>query len=109
VDAAAVFANDTENRRGAWTEYLGPRDRRLIKAIFYTKPIPGDTITGSVAFIASHPKETNTVLRVLLEMGDDSTGAELLTDLYNVDYLMDAESGDYESVREAHKLFPDRR
>ena len=108
IDAGAVFANDTENRRGAWTQYLGPRDSRKLKAIFYTKPIPGDTITGARSFIEANPKITNETLRRLLEMGDDPDGKKLLYDLYQVDYLVDAESGDYESVREAARLFPDR-
>lgn len=108
VDAGAVFANDRENKRGAWTQYLGPRDGRKLKAIFYTKPIPGDTITGSRRFIDANPKITNAILRGLLEMGDDPEGKKLLHDLYQVDYLVDAESGDYESVREAARLFPDR-
>ncbi|MBN1825690.1 MAG: phosphate/phosphite/phosphonate ABC transporter substrate-binding protein [Candidatus Eisenbacteria bacterium] len=108
IDAGAVFANDTENRRGAWTQYLEPRDSRKLKAVFYTKPIPGDTITGSKPFIEANPKITNEILRRLLEMGDDPAGKKLLYDLYQVDYLVDAESGDYESVREAERLFPDR-
>ncbi|MBM3319184.1 MAG: phosphate/phosphite/phosphonate ABC transporter substrate-binding protein [Candidatus Eisenbacteria bacterium] len=109
VDAGAVFANDTENQRGAWTQYLNAKERRLVKAIFYTKPIPGDTITGSKVYIEENPKVTNKVLEILLRMGEDEKGRKLLTDLYQVDYLVDAESGDYESVREASLLFPDRR
>ena len=109
IDAGACFANDTENKRGAWTQYLNARERRLLKAVFYTKPIPGDTITGSKAFIDSNAKVTNEILKVLLNMGDDETGKRLLTDLYQVDYLVDAESGDYASVREASAIFPDRR
>ena len=109
VDAGAVFANDTENQRGAWTQYLNANERRLLKAIYYTKPIPGDTITGSKIFIEENPKLVNEILGVLLAMGQDEKGRKLLTDIYQVDYLVDAESGDYESVREASRLFPDRR
>jgi phosphonate transport system substrate-binding protein len=109
VDAGAVFANDTENQRGAWTQYLNANERRLLKAIYYTKPIPGDTITGSKIFIEENPKLANEILGVLLAMGQDEKGRKLLTDIYQVDYLVDAESGDYESVREASRLFPDRR
>lgn len=109
VDAGAVFANDTEGSKGAWTQYLNASERRLLKPIFYTKPIPGDTVTGSKLFIDGNPKITNQILKVLLEMGNDKKGQELLTDLYQVDYLVDAESGDYDSVREAAELFPDRR
>ena len=109
VDAGAVFANDTEGKKGAWTQYLNANERRLLKPIFYTKPIPGDTVTGSKVFIDGNPKITNEILKVLLEMGNDEKGQELLTDLYQVDYLVDAESGDYDSVREASELFPDRR
>jgi len=109
VDAGAVFANDTENKKGAWTQYLNARERRLVKAIFYTKPIPGDTVTGSRAFIEANPKITNEIEKILLEMGNDRKGKKLLADLYQVDYLVDAESGDYDSVREASRLFPDRR
>lgn len=109
IDAGAVFANDTENKKGAWTQYLSSREARKLRAIFYTRPIPGDTITGSKTFIDAHSKETNKVLQALLEMGDDPEGKNLLRDLYQVDYLVDAESEDYESVREAARMFPDRR
>lgn len=109
VDAGAVFANDTDGQKGAWTQYLNASERRLLKPIFYTKPIPGDTVTGSKKFIDGNPKVTNEILNALLEMGNDEKGQQLLTDLYQVDYLVDAESGDYASVREAAALFPDRR
>jgi phosphonate transport system substrate-binding protein len=109
VDAGAVFANDTENKKGAWTQYLDAKDRRLVKAIYYTKPIPGDTVTGSRLFIDQNPKITNEVLEALLDMGNNEQGKRLLADIYQVDYLVDAESGDYDSVREAARLFPDRR
>ncbi|RPJ40497.1 MAG: phosphate/phosphite/phosphonate ABC transporter substrate-binding protein, partial [Candidatus Latescibacterota bacterium] len=95
VDVGAVLANDTENKKGAWTQYLGAKDRHLIKAIYYTKPIPGDTVTGSKIFIGENPKVTNEVLEVLLDMGNDEKGKKLLADIYQVDYLVDAESGDY--------------
>ncbi|MFH1279848.1 MAG: phosphate/phosphite/phosphonate ABC transporter substrate-binding protein [Candidatus Eisenbacteria bacterium] len=109
VDAGAVFANDTEGKKGAWTQYLNANERRLLKPIFYTKPIPGDTVTGSKIFIDGNPKIASEILKALLEMGNDKKGQQLLTDLYQVDYLVDAESGDYDSVREASELFPDRR
>ncbi len=108
VDAGACFANDTEGKKGAWTQYLGAGDSRKVKPIFYTKRIPGDTITGSKRFIELNPKITNRILRILLDMGNDPKGQKILTDLYQVDYLVDAEKEDYESVREASLLFPDR-
>ncbi len=108
VDAGACFANDTEGKRGAWTQYLSAGESRKIKVIFFTRPIPGDTITGSKIFISENPEITNRVLRSLLDMGNDPDGQKLLTDLYQVDFLVDAESDDYESVRDANRLFPDR-
>ncbi len=108
VDAGACFANDIDGKRGAWSQYLSAADRRKIKPIFFTKPIPGDTISGSKIFINANPKVTNRILQVLLDMGEDEKGAQILTDLYQVDFLVDAENDDYESVREAALLFPDR-
>ena len=108
VDAGACFANDTDGKRGAWTQYLDAGDSRKIKTIFYTKPIPGDTITGSKLFIDANPKVTNHILQILLNMGNDPEGQKILTDLYQVDFLVDAENSDYDSVREAAKLFPNR-
>ncbi len=108
VDAGACFANDTEGKRGAWTQYLDAGDRRKIKTIYYTKPIPGDTITGSKIYIDGNPKQTNRILQILLDMGNDPEGQKILTDLYQVDFLVDAENEDYDAVREAARLFPDR-
>jgi len=108
VDAGACYANDTEGKRGAWTQYLDAGDSRKIMPIYFTKRIPGDTITGSKMFIAANPKLTNRLLQILLNMGNDPEGQKLLTDLYQVDYLVDAEKEDYDSVREAAKIFPDR-
>lgn len=108
VDGGACFANNTKGTRGAWTQYLPESDGNKLTPIFYTKAIPGDTITGSKKYIAANPKVSSGIVRALLEMGDSEAGRKILGDLYQVDYLVDAEKEDYNSVREAAEIFPNR-
>lgn len=102
VDAAATFANDDQNKSGAWTQFLEPDQAAQITAIFYTQPIPGDTFSVSKTFKEQYPELTQQIADAIAAIkAPDST---LLADLYRIDYMESATDEDYTVVREAREI-----
>ncbi|MBN2172448.1 MAG: phosphate/phosphite/phosphonate ABC transporter substrate-binding protein [Candidatus Krumholzibacteriota bacterium] len=110
VDAGATFADDPEGKVGAWTaaEFLDPAEGRKLKPIYFSDPIPGDTFTARRALVEAQPRLVAHVVAKLLEMGESRTGQTILNDLYNIDSLAEAESADYDPVRNAFQLVRNR-
>jgi phosphonate transport system substrate-binding protein len=102
VDAAATFANDDKNKSGAWTQFLKPEEAAQLTAIFYSKPIPGDTFTVSKDFLAKYPNLARGIAAAIQRIKTPSS--KLLADLYRIDYMIPAKDSDYDVVREARKL-----
>ncbi|RIH86049.1 phosphate/phosphite/phosphonate ABC transporter substrate-binding protein [Calidithermus roseus] len=102
VDAAATFANDDKNKSGAWTQFLKPEEAAQLTAIFYSKPIPGDTFSVSKQFQEKYPSLTKGIAAAIQRI--KSPSSKLLLDLYRIDYMIPAKDSDYDVVREARKV-----
>jgi phosphonate transport system substrate-binding protein len=102
VDAAATFANDDKNRSGAWTQFLKPEEAAQLTAIFYSKPIPGDTFSVSKQFLAKYPSLSKGIAAAIQRIRTPKS--KLLLDLYRIDYMVVAKDGDYDVVRDARKV-----
>lgn len=102
VDAAATFANDDFNESGAWTQFLDADDAAQIKAVFYTRPIPGDTFSVSRQFAEAHAALTYQVAAAIATI--QAPENNLLVDLYRIDYMIPADSSDYSVVRDTRRI-----
>lgn len=102
VDAAATFANDDENVSGAWTQFLDPEQAQQIKAIFYSRPIPGDTFTVAPHFRERYPELVDQIAAAVATI--KAPDSDLLTNLYRIDYMVPATDADYAVVREAREV-----
>ncbi|MGK0618944.1 phosphate/phosphite/phosphonate ABC transporter substrate-binding protein [Meiothermus cerbereus] len=102
VDACATFANDTRNKSGAWTQFLKPEEAAHLTAIFYSKPIPGDTFSVSKQFNAKYPTLSRGIAAAL--QGIKTPENRLLFNLYRIDYMIPAQDSDYDVVRQARKV-----
>ncbi|PZA06089.1 MULTISPECIES: phosphate/phosphite/phosphonate ABC transporter substrate-binding protein [unclassified Meiothermus] len=102
VDAAATFANDDKNKSGAWTQFLKPEEAAQLTAIFYSKPIPGDTFSVSKQFLAKYPNLARGIAAAIQRI--KTPNSKLLMDLYRIDYMIPAKDSDYDVVREARKV-----
>lgn len=102
VDAAATFANDDENVSGAWTQFLDPEQAKQIEAIFYTRPIPGDTFTVAPQFRETYPELVDQITAAIATI--KAPDSDLLTNLYRIDYMVPATDADYAVVREAREV-----
>lgn len=102
VDACATFANDDHNKSGAWTQFLKPEEAAQLTAIFYSKPIPGDTFSVSKQFLAKYPTLSRGIAAAL--QGIKTPSSKLLLDLYRIDYMIPAKDADYDVVRDARKV-----
>lgn len=102
VDACATFANDTRNKSGAWTQFLKPEEAAQLTAIFYSKPIPGDTFSVSRQFFARNPTLSRGIAAAL--QGIRTPQSNLLLNLYRIDYMIPAQDSDYDVVRQARKV-----
>ena len=102
VDAAATFANDAENVSGAWTQFLDEDQASQITSIFYSRPIPGDTFSVSKEFANAYPALTYRVAAAIASIRNPDSA--LLQDLYRIDYMVPADSSDYDVVRESREV-----
>ena len=102
VDAAATFANDNRNKSGAWTQFLKPEEAAQLTAIFYSKPIPGDTFSVSKQFYTKYPTLSRGIAAAL--QGIKTPESKLLFNLYRIDYMIPAQDSDYDVVRQARKV-----
>ncbi len=102
VDACATFANDTRNKSGAWTQFLKPEEAAQLTAIFYSKPIPGDTFSVSRQFFTKNPTLSRGIAAAL--QGIKTPENKLLFNLYRIDYMIPAQDSDYDVVRQARKV-----
>lgn len=102
VDAAATFANDAENISGSWTQFLEADQAAEITSIFYSRPIPGDTFSVSNAFANDFPALTFRIAAAIASIR--APDSDLLTNLYRIDYMVPADSSDYDVVRESRQI-----
>ena len=102
VDAGAVFSNNTEGNDGAWTQMLtDPERQRRIAAIFYTDPIPGDTVSLSSGFWSERRQDADAIVAAIQELHRDPVAAEILMELYHISRMVPAASEEYDVVRTA--------
>lgn len=102
VDAGATFANFTDGRQAAWTQYLkDPAEQKKIRAIAYSEPIPADNL---VVRANLDEKLVEKVRQIFLDLSEDPGGKKMLRDLYRIDGFVPASDKDYESVREAFRI-----
>ena len=101
VDAAATFANDAENKSGAWTQFLDEDEASQLTSIFYSRPIPGDTFSVSKEFAEEYTSLSYQIAASIANIKDPST---LLLDLYRIDYMTIAQSSDYDVVRDSREV-----
>lgn len=104
VDAAATFASDNEGLKGSWTQFLDEDKKDEIRPIFFTEPIPSDTMSTSTRFHKEYPEIVEKITSTVKELSTVEETALLLKELYNIDAMIDATSADYDPVREAAKL-----
>lgn len=102
VDAGATFANDDKNKSGAWTQFLKPEEAAQLTAIFYSRPIPGDTFSVSKEFSTKYANLTRGIAAAIQRIKTPAN--KLLMDLYRIDYMIPAKDGDYDVVRDARKI-----
>lgn len=102
VDAAATFANDDENLSGAWTQFLDEVEAEQVTAIFYSRPIPGDTFSVSPEFKAEYPELTEQIANAIAAL--KAPDSDLLANLYRIDEMIPATDDDYAVVREARDV-----
>lgn len=103
VAAGATFADDPAGKEGSWTaeEFIAAEEAKLLRPIFFSPAIPGDTFTVTARYAEKRKKRVALVKATLLEMGDSRTGQRILGDLYNIDDLTEGSDADYDPIRQA--------
>ncbi|MGZ3695634.1 MAG: phosphate/phosphite/phosphonate ABC transporter substrate-binding protein [Bdellovibrionota bacterium] len=104
VDAGATFVNDTEGTDGAWHLFLKTdADRKKIKMIFVSDPIPGETISTSKKFAKENKAIVDQFVKILGAMGSNKEGRDILMALYRIESMIPATSQEFQPVRDAAK------
>lgn len=102
VDAGATFANFTDGKDAAWIQYLkDPEERKKIRAIAYSEPIPADNLVINANLDSTLAKK---IEEIFLELSRDPGGKKMLRDLYQIDGFVAATDQDYDSIREAFRI-----
>ncbi len=105
VDAGATFVNDQKGNDGAWHQFLkSDEDKKKIKMIFVSDPIPGDTMATTKKFIKEHKDIVDKTTKILGDMGKNEEGKAILKALYRIDSMIPATSKEYQPLREAAKV-----
>jgi phosphonate transport system substrate-binding protein len=99
VDAGATFANFPDGKDAAWMQYLkDPEERKKIRAIAYSEPIPADNLVVNANLDTAIAKK---IEAVFLDLSQDPAGRKMLRDLYQIDGFVPATDKDYDPIREA--------
>jgi phosphonate transport system permease protein len=90
VDVGATWSDPPESGTGAWNKYFGGIYGEKIKAIWYSDPIPNDTIAVSQTFRRKHPRLAMQVGCVLADLHKDEGGLEFMLGAYSISRLVPA-------------------
>jgi len=103
VDAGATFADNPDGSEGSWTseEFHSRKEAAELRSIFISERIPGDTFTATKKMVEGQPLKAAKLVEALKAMGGTRAGKIILSDLYNIDSLVEANSEDYQPVRDA--------
>lgn len=101
VDAGAAYSNDEKGERAAWTQVLKtPEERRRIRVLAVSRPIPADTISVRPDL---DPRVVDQVKRALIDLSATPEGRARIHEIYRVDGFTTASSQEYEPVREVFR------
>ena len=90
VDVGATWTDPPEAGTGAWNKYFGGIYGEKIKAIWYSDPIPNDTVAVSQSFRQKQPRLAMQVGCVLADLHRDKTGLEFMLDAYSISRMVPA-------------------
>lgn len=101
VDAAAVFSDDQDGHKGAWTKFS--KDPSNFKAIWVSEPIPNDPFCVRQDFYDEFPKLTHSLMFALIETMESHKDSKQFSEVLGTKDLMPATSRQYDPVREMMK------
>jgi phosphonate transport system substrate-binding protein len=104
VDAGATFVNDPEGTDGSWLQYMkNDADKKKIKVLMVSPPIPGDTLATTEKFMAEHKDVVEKVVQIMRDLSKTPEGRKILMDLYHIESMEDATAVEYQTLRDAAK------
>tara|TARA_B100001248_G_C27399064_1_gene468359 strand:- start:6855 stop:7715 length:861 start_codon:yes stop_codon:yes gene_type:complete len=98
VDAVAVFANDENAAKGAWTVYY-PEEKIEVQKLWISQSLPTDPFTVRQDFYEKNPQLTYDVMFSLMEMPKLNKDKNLLKETLGVTEVVVANSAQYEPIR----------
>lgn len=90
VDVGATWTDPPEEGTGAWNKYFGGIYGDKIKAIWYSDPIPNDTVAVSQSFRRKQPRLAMQVGCVLADLHRDERGLAFMLDAYSISRMVPA-------------------
>lgn len=97
VDAGATYANN-KNGYNAWNKMLKPSERKMIRVISYSQPIPSDNMCVRADLDANL---INRIKKFYLDLSATEHGRKDIRRMYKVDGFTAASDKDYAPIREA--------
>lgn len=99
VDGIAVFADDSENKTGAISKYLGAEAVAKYRLLWSSEPIPNDPLCVRDEFYQANTKITHDVMFALIEASERWPKEQELMKYLGVQQMTFATSKQYEPVR----------
>jgi len=103
VEAAAVWAEAPELKKGAWTANKAFAANTRVLA--YSEPIPNDAIVVREDFYKDHPLVVYGLMQALIELGEQ----KILKKVFDVDGVAPATIRHYDSVLKLQKFIKAKR
>lgn len=101
VDAIAVFSDDADGKKGAWTKFS--KNPSQFKIIWVSEPIPNDPFCVREEFYSQFPKLTHTLMFSLIEILETHKSSGRFAEVLGSKDLVPATSRQYDPVREMVK------
>jgi phosphonate transport system substrate-binding protein len=105
TDAIAVFSDDKDGLKSAWTKFAQPGDSSKIKTkvLWESEPIPNDPFCVRQEFYEQYPKIVHNLMFALIDALDSLKENKDITSVLGAKGFMPATSRQYDPVRELVK------
>ncbi|PIS11377.1 MAG: phosphate/phosphite/phosphonate ABC transporter substrate-binding protein [Bdellovibrio sp. CG10_big_fil_rev_8_21_14_0_10_47_8] len=104
VDAIAVFADDTQGKKNAYTKYSKKdHPEKNVRILWTSAPIPNDPFCVRQDFYDQYPKTTHQLMFALIDVVDKMKNNKYVEEAVGSKGLMPATQRQYDPVREMVK------
>lgn len=100
VEAIAIFSDDTEALKSAWTKYSKDKNLKNVRLLAMSEPIPNDPFCVRQDFYDKNPKVVHNLMFSLIDIVERLKNKKEIQEFVGAQGFMPATSRQYDSVRQ---------